>query len=249
MLSNGWDFNGSAVNEATLRPLCEKVEVHFQLGDCRVYRYFAVHDDENLQERNGQHFRGFHCPIAARDTLPRYLLDCFFHPLNLCTAGSFANFADMVAFDHLIYITKSTCSDRTGCVTTYAHELQHVTQHERWPRILRVNQALYQNLKRFEPNATASDIPHEREANIVSKRVAEAVCGVEAVRSFADRQVRFWDEQGNNEQRERWIFFRNVPSSSTFDLLKATQSLVDKYRDVINFDVDVSQSQWWLGGT
>jgi hypothetical protein len=68
---------------------------------------------------------------------------------------------------------------------------------------------LYQKLKELEPTSVVIDIPTEREANIVSKRVAEKVCGVEAVKKFAEERVRFMDERGNHEERDRWIFFRD----------------------------------------
>jgi hypothetical protein len=147
----------------------------------------------------------------------------------------------------LIYIRHTTCADPTGLVATYAHELQHFIQHRRSARLLRANNVLYFNLKQFEPNATASDIPTEREANIVSKRVAEAVCGEEAVNAFADAQVRLMESLGNEEQKDRWVFFRDVSSSTGYDVLGSTVSFVERYRTVMDFGFDVSQPEWWLG--
>jgi hypothetical protein len=244
---DGWNFNGSAENESVLRPLCKAVEQHLNVPTARLHRYFAVNDDSYLQQANGQHYRGFYCHIAERNGLPSYLFDCFFHTLDQFTVSSFKSFDDMVAFEHLIYIRASTCSDPTGCVATYAHELQHLIQHQSSPRLLRVNNALYQTLKKYEPTATASDIPYEREANIVSKRVAEAVCGVEAVSAFAAKQVRFMEELGNTEQRDRWVFFRDVPSSTPYDLLEATLPFVERYKTMIDFGVSVEQPEWWVG--
>jgi len=241
-----WHFNGSAENES-LRPLCEAAEQHLQLPVARLCRYFAVTEDAYLLQMNGQHYRGFYCHIAERNWLPPYLFDCFFHPPNEFTASSFNSFDEMVAFEHLIYIRAGTCSDPTGCVATYAHELQHLIQHERSPRVLRVNNALYQSLKKYEPTATASDIPSEREANIVSKKVTEAVCGVEAVKAFAEKQVQLMEELGNVEQRDRWIFFRDVPSSTAYDLLESTLPFIERYKTIIDFGVAVDQPEWWVG--
>jgi hypothetical protein len=237
---DGWNFNGSTENEAILKPLCEQAERYFQISG-RLHRYFATSEDSSLAG-NGEHYRGFHCHISQRIQLPMYLLQCYFYP---DFAGD--TFEEMVAFEHLIYIRHSTCSDPTGCVETYAHELQHVVQHERSPRLMRVNQVLYDNLKIFEPRATASDIPHEREANIVSKRVAEAVCGTEAVKLFAEEQIRLMEELGEIEQRDRWIFFRDVPSSTPYDLLEGTLPFVERYSGRIDFGVNVDEPQWWVG--
>jgi len=117
-----------------LKSLCERVEAQMQLPDTRSCRYFADSDDPYLIRMHGANFRGFHVPYAARTALPSYLLDCFFHP-----SGDM-EFEDTIAFDHLIYIRHSTCADTTGLAITYAHELQHVIQRERMPRLLAVNQ-------------------------------------------------------------------------------------------------------------
>jgi hypothetical protein len=239
---DGWNFNCSAENEATLRPLCQEAEKHFQLPTGRLYRYFARTEDPILLQMRGEHYRGFYCHISERNWLPTYLSHCFFRPDY---AGD--TYEDMIAFDDLIFIRHSTCFDPTGCVLTYAHELQHFVQHGHAPRLLRVNNALYQNIKRFEPTATASDIPSEREANIVSKRVAEAVCGADAVRVFAEKQVRLMEELGNSEQLDRWVFFRDIPSSTNYDLLGCTLHLVERYKTRIDFGVNVDQPEWWIG--
>jgi len=123
----GWDFNHSVENERTLRPLCGQIEAHFQLPPRRLYRYFATFDDEYLISRNGMHFRGFHAPLASRNSLPAYLSNCYFHSFEKITGH--VTFDQMVAFDNLIYIRPSTSEDTTGFVTTYAHELQHFLQH------------------------------------------------------------------------------------------------------------------------
>jgi hypothetical protein len=110
-----------------------------------------------------------------------------------------------------------------------------------------VNGVLYENLKRLEPTTTVVDIPTERQANIVSKRVAESVCGVEAVNVFADAQVQLMEKIGEYEQRDRWIFFRDTPSSTPFNLLDATLPLVQRHKAVLDFGLDVSADRWWVG--
>jgi hypothetical protein len=246
--ASGWDFNCSTENEAKLKPLCLEVEKHFQLPAHRLYRYFARTDDLSLEGppmRLGRHYRGFHAPLSDRIGLPKYLFDCFFHPLDNFPEP--VPFEEMVAFDNLIFIRQSTCLDVTGCVTTYAHELQHFMQHGHTPRLAAVNSDLYCQLKPIEPTAVTTDVPHEREANIVSKRVAEAVCGVDAVRAFAEEQIRFMEQVGEPEQMARWVFFRDVPSAIRYDLLEATLPLVERYRTRIKFRVDVNEPGWWLG--
>jgi hypothetical protein len=111
------------------------VEKYFALPAHRLYSYFAGSDDYQLRQEPpasfGPHYRGFHVPISGRHSLPIYLQECFFHPLEQFT--EVVPFAEMVAFDNLIYVKESTCSDVTGCVTNYAHELQHFMQHGHTP--------------------------------------------------------------------------------------------------------------------
>lgn len=105
-------------------------------------------------------------------------------------------------------------------------------------------------LSKFEEIRACHDCDrhsHRRDANIVSKRVAETICGTDAVRVFAEEQVSLMHGAGEHDQEARWIFFRDVPSSTEFDLLSATLPLVAKYKSVINFEIDVSTPAWWVG--
>jgi hypothetical protein len=232
------------MKEAAVKSLCQRVEEQFQLPSNRLCRYFADSDDPALTWLYGGHFRGFHVPYPARSVLPPYLAHCFFHPFD---SSKDVDFKDTIAFDNLIYIRHSSYADATGLVETYAHELQHVVQRTNTPRLLHVNQVLYHKLKAIAPAAIATDIPSEREANIVSKRVAEIVCGAEAVRVFAEEQLMLMSEAGEHEQAARWVFFRDVPSSTQYDLLENTLRLVAKYKDRIDFEIDVDAPAWWVG--
>lgn len=222
-----WNFNGSAENESTFKPLCQQVEKNFLLPARRLCRYFATADDAYLRTRYGTYFRGFHVPVLGSGDLPEDLRRCFFHPPEDIPES--ATFDEQIAFDNLIYIRHSTCADATSLVTTYAHESQHFVQHGNAPRLLAVNEALRKKLKTFEPTAIASDIPSEKEANIKSKQVAELVCGSEAVRVFAEEQTRLMEQAGEQDERARWVFFRDVPSSTKYDLLEETLLLVERW--------------------
>ena len=241
----GWNFNGSDVNKSTLKPLCQRIESCFKLPSKRLYRYFAVEDDKYLKGLMGRHFRGFHIPLAGRNDLPDYLRDCFFVPFEEFDLSMALE--QMVAFDNLIYIRHDTCSDTIGCVITYAHELQHFTQHGRTPRLWAVNTALYNDLGAFDATVTPIDIPYERDANIIAKRVAEQILGAEAVRKYAEEQIEFMEAADEPAQAARWKFFRDVLSPTKYDLLAATIPFVQKYKGRIDFRVDVSQPEWWIG--
>jgi hypothetical protein len=248
-LEKDWYFDYSATNEKTLKPLCLEVEKHFTLPARRLLRYFAASDDYQLRQQPpegfGPYYRGFCMPLSSRGCLPLYLQQRFFYPPE--QFAEVMPFDKMVAFDSLIYVRTSTCSDVTGCVTNYAHELQHFVQQCLTPTLSVVNYKLYKNLAVHEPDALTTDIPSERDAEIKSKRVAEMVCGVEAVRAFAEKQIRTMEEAGEHKQKGKWLFFRDVPPSTDFNLLEATLPLVEKYKGLIDFGkIDVNQPEWWL---
>jgi hypothetical protein len=233
MSRSDWNFENSSANESALRPLCEQVDKYFPLPVNAYYRYFAASPDVYLAHEIGRYYRGAHVPTSGSDDVSRYLLE------EYLPEGS-------TRYHHLVYIRDVTCADSTGCVVTYAHELQHIVQHS-LPKLVKVNSILREVIQDFDPSATEIDIPAEVDANIVSKRVAEAICGLKAVREFAEERVRFMLKTGDRDQIVRWKFFLDTPSSTPYDFEKETLSLVEKYNGRIAFDIDMSAPDWWKG--
>lgn len=226
----GWNFDNSIVNESTLRPLCEQVDKHFPLPTDRHYRFFAATQDVHLAYKIGRYYRGFQVPTSGSDEVSRYVLGRYLPP------GS-------MNYLHLVYIRDITCVDPTGCVVTYAHELQHIVQYG-FPKLVKANSTLREALTTFEPMPTEIDLPAEADANIVSKRVAEVICGVDAVREFGEERVRFMLKAGDREQVVRWNFFLDTPSSTAYDFEKETLKLVEKYRGRVGFEMDINKPDW-----
>ena len=74
------------------------------------------------------------------------------------------------------------------------------------------------------------------------------VCGVDAVGAFAEKQIRTMEEAGAQKQKGKWLFFRDVPSSTKYNLLEATIPFVEKYMGRIDFGkIAVNQPEWWRG--
>src|SRR5260370_41615113 len=59
----------------------------------------------------------------------------------------------------LSFTSDKTLQRQNGSCEFYAHELQHLVQRKRTPRLHAVNGVLYENLKRLEPTTTVVDIP------------------------------------------------------------------------------------------
>lgn len=209
----------------------------------------------------GEHFRGVHTLPEGMHLLPEYLKVCVFRPdSELMWLEESPTFLEMLAFKHLIYIRKSTCTNVTGFVLTLAHELQHVNQYVKAREISRANSLLYHQVRQIDPATTlrAIDIPHEREANIVSKKIAEAVCGEDTVEAFAVEQIRQFAElakTGDSDaasERVRWEVFQSLDTSAPFDLQAETISLFNKYKPQIialdlgkHYGIDATKEQWW----
>jgi hypothetical protein len=227
-----WDFNDSSVNESNLRPLCEQVDKFLQIHTARLYRYFATANDRYLSRKIGPYYRGFHFLRSSIGDIPAYTIDRYLP-------------ADSPTFEHFIYIRNTTCLDATGCVVTYAHEAQHIRQHQDFPKLAEATWILYNNLVKFEPAATEIDIPAEVDANLVSKRVAERLCGVKPVKRFAEEQVLLMKKAGEAAHQIRWEYFLDTPSSTPYDFVAETVKLVKKYETRMDFGMAVSTPEWW----
>jgi hypothetical protein len=187
--------------EARLRPLANQVLAEFDLPSLRLYCYFADNEDAYLRQHIGKYFRGFHTSIEGRNQLPEYLSDCFFHPFDPFSDQE-VTWEKMVAYDNLVYVTQQTSLDPTAFTLTFAHELQHFMQFGHARKVWVVNSILYEHIRSFDPFTprTQVDIPHEREANIISKHIAEKVLGIETIKKFAQEQVdqfAVWARQGD----------------------------------------------------
>jgi hypothetical protein len=152
------------------------------LPDCRLLCFFDDEDCREFKRSMGEGNRGFHRPICDSTAFagwPEYITESIFidDPME---------FWFKRVFDHVIYLHGSTCSDRVGMTMTFAHELQHVIQRIQVPELLSAN-GLFRHLPETLLQSIGlqwSDIPTEREARAVAKRIAGALHGDEAVKQF-----------------------------------------------------------------
>jgi hypothetical protein len=122
-----------------------------------------------------------------------------------------------------------------------------MVQEQRFPKLLSINSILRRDLWQFKQNPNELDLPAEVDANIVSKRLAEIVCGADAVRKFGEEQLRNMMAAGIDAQIKRWEFFVATSSSTTYDWVQETIGLVDRYKGRMNFGMDVEGTGWWEG--
>lgn len=94
-------------------------------------------------------------------------------------------------WDAAVYLHDSTCQHSDMLTMTLAHELQHAVQY-RCDRKVWAYNIIVTRLKRETIAAwklTVHDIPVEREARIVAKRVSEAILGREATAAYIDSRI------------------------------------------------------------
>jgi hypothetical protein len=167
------------------------------------------------EEWDGIENRGFYSPIYISDrmgdrpwlTAPLYVLKCVF--------------ADgLPVFEDFIYLHGSTCSNEVGLTMTLAHELQHFVQHSDAPGLWAAN-SLVPRLHKSVISALGlkwCDVPHERDARIVSKRVAENLLGSEAVRQYIDAKIAEFTGDADD-----WKCIQALTTSAPFDLARETR--------------------------
>ena len=226
---------------AKLRPRCNKVLKQFpKLPPLRLLCYFDNDNPEWLQRQYGQ-FAGIHVPVMGGGVWPRYVEEHFFD----YSTGE-------VAFDNLIYIPRTKyAQEKVSFVIIFAHEVQHFVQWGYSRKVAEANTLLLQNLGSFDPMTELKPwgLPNNREAMIVAKRVAEAVCGIDAVRDFIDAQIANGKSNNNISKTQLWMWVRGLSPSTSCDLLNETDRLVQKYKlqlQNLKSNIDFSTPKWWL---
>jgi hypothetical protein len=130
--------------------------------------------------------------------------------------------ADGRILDALIHIPGSTCCAKEPVlyVVALAHELQHFVQWAGAPTMFEPKSKLMDKLREGGPDATDWDIPAERDATIVSKRVAYEVCGRDAVAEFVEAEI------AKGDDKPYWEFFRAAPLDRPYDWAEETAKLL-----------------------
>lgn len=134
--------------------------------------------------------------------------------------------AGQPVFDELIYLHGSTCSSHLGLTMTFAHELQHFVQHSTTPSLWAANTLAYVMLRDLENKdfkalgLRTCDIPFEREARIVAKRVAEDLFGAGAVHQHIEAKI---VERVTEQDATDWDCIRSLAVPVPYDLASETE--------------------------
>jgi hypothetical protein len=186
------------------------IDAYGELPEARLLCFFD--DQDWLKFKRGKATRGLYSPV--RDELledsPAWVREQL---VSIGTSGLCVN-----AFDHLIYVHGSTCSDHRGLTLTFAHELHHFRQYMNTPRLSAAS-SLIQELKKETLAELGwkdwADIPHERDARIVGKQIASVILGAATVQEFIASRI---PQAVNDLDQRDWQFMYQIGATDTYDL-------------------------------
>jgi hypothetical protein len=218
--------NDPAVNSQR-QAVAQRVLGYF--GSClppsRLLVFLDDDDPPLLRLERGSANRGIYGPI--HDETPLY--DWPDYIQNSIYVEDLAPSYLQRVVDDLIYIYRSTCASEVGLAMTLAHELQHAIQHSNTRKVWAVN-GLVTNLDRRiieVEKLTWADIPIEREARIVSRRVAVQFFGEQRVVQHIDQKIA---ERVTEDDAADWQFVRSLTALSSVDLVGDTQRLFSRLK-------------------
>ena len=227
------------LEKAKREALAQRVVQEFgsELADLKLLAFFDNGDDSILRQELGLSNRGFYAPVKRNNRKlwpPEMALLIFPSVYGVPWEQT------MPGFEHGIYLHGTTCSDEIPLVMTFAHELQHCLQyvHHRklWAesRLIPLLPKTIQGAERLN----WPDVPHEREARIVAKRVAVCICGAEAVKRYIERKLAESQNQmgfgdlGDSIRREveDWRFIRDLDPCTPYDPSGETSRIFQRLR-------------------
>jgi hypothetical protein len=201
-------------------------ELGKELPDLKLLAFFDDCDWHDFKRELGHQNRGFYAPIKT-DTFRGWIWPSY------VTSKIFVSELWPVEndrfVDHVIYLYGSTCLSEVGLIMTFAHELQHFIQYGSKRKLWAEGQLIPRLPKELVESIGLNwpDIPHEREARIVEKRVAVKLCGTEAVKEYTDQRI----EDGSSVQEvEDWQFRQQLDPSSPYDLEGETRLVFQRLR-------------------
>lgn len=226
-----WNINAKDVEVKAQRQTAGQHVVSYFglcLPESRLLCFLDDQDPPKLRALYGRANRGFYSPIHANEDLPpewpEYVRKCIY--------PSDKYFGRTRKIDDLAYLYDSTCDDELGLTMTLAHELQHAVQHAKVRPWWAANSFVHSCIHRLDKAGLKlkawADIPTEREARIVSKRVAECLFSEQLVRQYVDRKIA---EPTTEDDVADWQFIRGLMASSSVDLAEGTRQLFKRLRN------------------
>jgi hypothetical protein len=197
-----------------------------KLPELRMLCFFDDEDGELLKRNFGRANRGFYTPLKGSS---RRIAGWHLYPwyVQECILVEDSSRLLLQAADHLIYLHGATCMNRTSLIMTFAHELQHFVQYGTSRDLWAASTVLMNLEKDFYKNTCLKvfHIPTELEARIVAKKVAETICGMEAMDGYIKSRI---SEAVTPDDKEDWQFVRDLAADHSFDLLAQSKQVFQR---------------------
>src|ERR1700722_1371768 len=208
-------------------------EVDGKLPDLKLLAFLDDGDDPDVKRDYGR-ARGISGPIRANSPTMKWLVD----PI----LGMPRRLRD----DYGIYLHGSTCADEIALTMTFAHELQHFVQYEFKRKLWAVSRLIRELAMETQVKERLNwpDIPHEREARIVAKRVGVNLLGDDRVRDYIALRI---SENVSVEDVEDWRFSLDVDPSAPYDLTTETGRVLRRltpFRNELEYVLQTMKSKF-----
>jgi hypothetical protein len=119
------------------------------------------------------------------------------------------------AFDFVTYLHDSSCEDPVGLTMTFAHELQHFIQWATMPTVWEANARFVKRRLESVAGFDSHELPVEKDARIVAKRIAIRIHGREAVDRCIEKNIA--NPMDDLDQRN-WLFVKGLDVAKPFDV-------------------------------
>lgn len=147
--------------------------------------------------------------------------------------------------DTVIYLRRRTCESAIGATITFAHEMTHFKQYGLQYRAWQAER----RIKEIYTGAPMAPwrLPTENEAQLSSRKIAEAILGKDEVTAYAKDQI----ERGLDPNK--WEFFLALDTQQPFDLFERVDFWVREYKTTLierfpkecEEDPDFTKPSWW----
>src|ERR1700723_609232 len=192
-----------------------------ELPPARLLCFFDSQDCWAFKDETmgfGKANRGLSGPIKKPTDLQNWpwdVIECVFPSLYDNTA----------AFDFVIYLHDSTCEDPIAMTMPFAHELQHFVQWGTMRAVFQANEKFRGRRLESGTGFDSHEMPIEKDARIVAKRIAIRIHGREAVDSYIARNIA---NPVNDGDSRNWIFIEGLDVSKPYDVEVETKLFGDK---------------------
>ncbi len=203
--------------------------------DLRLLAFFDDEDAKCFKDKYGPENRGFFCPQTQgtpwrrsdliKENVPNYIVDLLFIPDT--SPSPDCTDREISSFGGFIYLHGSTCTNPTAFVMTFAHELQHSYQFDRTLSLWVDN-----DLLKRRRTLKLCEIPAERDARVVAKRITEKLCGADVVREYIRQKIIDGRQKRaiyEDEVRD-WRWIEKWDSEGSYCLQSETEKAIQKMK-------------------